>query len=159
MSAASKSNSQSTFVDAASRIDINITSPDGYDTPVPTTSTRLSAETLANLIEARMKLENLPTNPSKRKRSGSPIPGPSTEKRKDDRDNYPPQAKPIYLRLKTLYRKKLSLASNIRTIEQRLSTNKFPSSVDFRFNPNTTRDPVLKRNWEQILNPSDGHQL
>ena len=80
MSAASKSNSQSTFVDAASRIDINITSPSGYDTPIPTTSTRLSADTLANLMEARMKLENLSANPSKRKRSGSPAPGPSTEK-------------------------------------------------------------------------------
>ena len=151
MSAASKSNSQSTFVDAASRIDINITSPDGYDTPIPTTSTRLSDETLANLMEARMKLENLPTNPSKRRRSGSPTPGPSSEKRKDDRESYPPASKPIYLRLKNLYKKKLSLASNIRTIEQRLTTNKFPTSVDFRFSANNTRDPTLRSNWEQII--------
>ena len=79
MSAAPKSNSQTTFVDGASRIDINITSPSG-DTPVPTTSTRLSAETRVKLMEARMKLENLLANPSKRKRSNSPTPSPSNEK-------------------------------------------------------------------------------
>ena len=148
MSAASKSNSQTTFVDATSRIDINITSPSDCDTPV-TTSNRLSADTLANLMEVRMKLESLPNNPNKRKRSNSPGAGPS--KRQDDRDQYPPEAKPVYLRLKTLFRKKLSLASNIKTIEARLGNNRFPNSVDFRFNVNNTRDPQLKKSWEDII--------
>ena len=98
MSVASKSNSQTTFVDATSRIDINITSPSGSDTPIPTTN-RLSANTLANLMEARMKLENLPTNSGKRKRSNSP--GATTSRRTDERDQYPPEAKPVNLKLKT----------------------------------------------------------
>ena len=38
MSAASKSNSQTTFVDASSRIDINVTSPSGRETPIPTSN-------------------------------------------------------------------------------------------------------------------------
>ena len=113
MTAASKSNSQTTFVDATPRIDINITSPSGSDTPIP--FNRLSAETLANLMEAPMKLENLPTNSRKRKRSNSP--GATISRRTDERDQYPPGPKPIYLKLKNQYRKKLFLASNIRTMQ------------------------------------------
>ena len=105
MSAASKSNSQTIFVDASSKIDINITSPSGCDTPIPT-SYRLSDETLANLMEASMRLENLPNQPRKRKRSTSP--GASSSKRATEQNHYPAEAKPIYLMLKTLYRKKLS---------------------------------------------------
>ena len=148
MSAASKSNSQTTIVDAASRIDINFTCPSGSDTPIPST-TRLSAETLANLMEAHMKLENLPTNSRKRKSRNSP--GTSSNRRTNERDQYPPDAKPVYLKLKTLYRKKLSLASNIRTIETRLGNNKYPNAVDFRFNVNNTRDPTLRKKWERTI--------
>ena len=38
----------------------------------------------------------------------------------------------------------LSLASNIKVMEGKLAKNQFPTSVDFRFNINSTRNPVLK---------------
>ena len=60
----------------------------------------------------------------------------------DTRDQYPKDSKSIYLRIKTLYRKKLSLATNIKTMEGKLSRNCLITSVDFKFN--STRNHVLK---------------
>ena len=63
----------------------------------------------------------------------------------------PQQAKTIYLRLKGLHRKKLSLASNIKIMEGKLSKNCYPTSLDFKFKENTTRNPILKDHWTRSI--------
>ena len=69
----------------------------------------------------------------------------------DTREQYPAAAKPIYLRLKGLHRKKLSVASNIKIMEGKLSKNCYPTSLDFKFNVNSTRNPILKDKWIRAI--------
>ena len=69
----------------------------------------------------------------------------------DARGQYPKESKPIYLRLKGLHRKKLSLASTIKIMEGKLAKNNFPTSVDFKFDINSTRNPILKDAWSTAI--------
>ena len=55
------------------------------------------------------------------------------------------------LRLKGLHKKKLSLASTIKVMEGKLAKNQYPSSVDFKFNINSTRNPILKDAWSKAI--------
>ena len=50
-----------------------------------------------------------------------------------------------------LYRKKVSLASTIKTMETTLSKNCFPTTVDFRFNISSSRNPVLGHSWMRAV--------
>ena len=65
-----------------------------------------------------------------------------------NRDRYLVESKPIYLRLKTLNRKKLAIASNIKTLENKLQ-KVFSTAVNFRFNVNSMRNPKLKEAWNR----------
>ena len=78
--------------------------------------------------------------------------GPSNAKKYNDaRGEYPGAAKPVYLRLKNLHKKKLSLTSNIKVMQGKLAKNQYPASVDFKFNINSTRNPILKDSWSRSV--------
>ena len=144
MSAPSTTASQTEFCNAMSSVRVTSEPASGYDTPMP--ENRISEETLRTLNAVKEQLELPMSNrnkPQKRKRVNSPNQsGPSAKKDYTDlRDNYPAATKPIYLRLKNLHRKKLSLASTIKVMEGRLAKNQYPTSVDFKFNINSTRSP------------------
>ena len=154
MSAPSTTASQTEFCNAMSHVNIASEPASGYDTPIP--NNRISEETLKTLNEVKAKLGqslSKKDNPNKRKRLDSPDRGepPNKEKYVDARDQYPSQAKPIYLKLKGLHKKKLSLASLIKVMEGKLSKNQYPSSVDFKFNINSNRNPVLKDAWSRTI--------
>ena len=155
MSAPSITVSQTDFLDAMSRINVTSEPPSGCDTPVP--MAKISDETLNTLNAVSSRLEastSRATNPRKRKRANDPPnqEEPSNKDRYTDaRDEYPAESKPIYLKLKGLHKKKLSLASNIKVMEGKLAKNQFPTSVDFRFNINSTRNPVLKDVWARAI--------
>ena len=151
MSAPSTSASQTEFCDAMSKVHVYSEPPSGCDTPVPIC--KISAETLDTLNEVSSRLEAGTSNPRKRARQDSPkgTEPRATVKYSDARDPYPEQSKPIYLRLKTLHKKKLSLASTIKVMEGKLAKNLYPSSVDFKFNINSTRNPVLKDAWSRAV--------
>ena len=152
MSAPSATVSQTDFCDAMSRVNVTSEPNSGFDTPIPTY--RFSDETMDTLKSVSTKLQGLASktgNPRKRRRDGSPSRRNPQEPYVDTRDNYPKESKVIYLRLKTLYRKKVSLASTIKTMETKLSKNCFPTSVDFRFNINSTRNPVLRDSWARAV--------
>ena len=154
MSAPSTTASQTEFCNAMSRVNVTSEPPSGYDTPM--LENRISEETLRTLNAVSFKLgqsTSRPDNPNKRKRVDSPNQGePSTkEKYIDTRDQYSPQAKPVYLKLKGLHKKKLSLAASIKVMEDKLAKNQYPTSVDFRFNINSTRNPILKDAWARAI--------
>ena len=154
MSAPSTTASQTEFCNAMSSVRVTSEPASGYDTPMP--ENRISEETLRTLNAVKEQLELPMSNrnkPQKRKRVNSPNQsGPSAKKDYTDlRDNYPAATKPIYLRLKNLHRKKLSLASTIKVMEGRLAKNQYPTSVDFKFNINSTRSPKLKDHWSRII--------
>ena len=84
-------------------------------TPIPTTI--LSSETVELLNEAANRLKDPTTSKVKgvkRKRILSPAASP------DNRGNYPAATKPLYLKAKTLFRWKLTLATNIHSIKNSL---------------------------------------
>ena len=137
--------SQIEFQDAMANLNVQSNAPSGCDTPIPIN--RISDETLDTLNSVSHCLGRLPTedNPRKRKKR-SPSPGDYP-----NRDRYPVEAKPIYLRLKNLHKKKLAIASNIKTLESKLQKNVYPTAVDFRFNINRTRNPKLKEVWSSSI--------
>ena len=68
-----------------------------------------------------------------------------------DRNNYPVESKPIYLRLKTNQRKKISTASLINKMHSQLLKGIYPSCVQFKFNINSTRSEPVKKSWERCI--------
>ena len=111
-------------------------------TPIPTTS--VSSETTALLQDVANKLQNPVSNRgrgTKRKRTKSPATSP------DSRDQYPPAAKPLYLKAKNLYRKKLNLASNLHAVKGSLKTGHFPTQCNFKSSPPENADTSFKQKW------------
>ena len=152
MSAPSITASQMNFCDAMSHVNISSKRNSGYNTPVP--RARISDETINTLNSVKSRLERFTAKnnkPRKRHQAGSPNTRDPKEPYVDSRDKYPKESKPIYLRLKTLYREKLSLALNIKTMEGKLVQNSFPTSIGFKFNINSTRNPVLKDLWTRLI--------
>ena len=144
--------SQTNFCDAMLHVNISSEPNSGYDTPVP--RARISDETINTLNFVKSRLEGFTAknnNPRKRRRSGSPNTRDPKEPCVDSRDKYLKEFKPIYIRLKTLYRKRLFLASNIKSMEGQLAKNSFPASIDFMFNINSTRNAVLKDLWTRSI--------
>ena len=150
MSAPSTTASQTEFSDAMSKVHIYSEPPSGCDTPVPIS--KISAETLDTLNEVSIRLEAGTSNPRKRARQSSPNHTEPKSKTNptNSRDTYPELSKPIYLRLKTLHKKKLSLASTIKVMEGKLAKNLYPTSLDFKFNINGTRNIEKQFSYHQI---------
>ena len=67
------------------------------------------------------------------------------------RSNYPQASKSVYLKTKTLHRRKLSLTTNINQIKKLLTENKFPLQANFNSKVPMTRDQV-KDQWLAITN-------
>ena len=151
MSAPSTTASQTEFCDAMSKVHVYSEPQSGCDTPIPIS--KISAETIHTLNEVSARLEAGTSNPRKRARAGSPNQRepPNKARFNDTRENYPAQSKPIYLRLKGLHNKKLSLAFSIKVMEGKLAKNQYPSSIDFKFNINSTRNPILKDAWSRAI--------
>ena len=121
------------FCDAMLHVNISSEPNSGYDTPVP--RARIPDETISTLNSVKTRLEGITgknNNPWKRCHAGSPSNRDPKVPYVDTRDQYPKDSRPIYLRLKTLYRKRLSIASNIKTMEGKLAKNIFPASIDFK---------------------------
>ena len=124
----------------------------GADTPFP--KGRLSDETLDLLNEAKNKLEmdfpkeQCQKSSKRRRRDQSPAPEPSTV---PERYHYPPEYKPVYLRLKNNYRKKITLASQISKMHGELLKKVYPSIVEFKFNFNRNRNEKIKQAWSLII--------
>ena len=102
---------------------VNVTSEPNsdYDTPIP--KARISDETINTLNSLSTRLAEIASknnNTRKRRRAGFPNNRDPQEPYVDTRDHYPKESKSIYLRLKTICRKKLSLASNIKAMEGKL---------------------------------------
>ena len=83
------------------------------------------------------------------------LPGIRTRGTLTPESSTPQQAKPIYLRLKGLHRKKLSLASNIKIMEGKLSKNCYSTSLDFEFKENTTKRMDSQHQFHVILRMMD----
>ena len=69
-----------------------------------------------------------------------------------DRSGYPPEAKPIYLRLKNDQRRKIIIANQISNMHSHLLKRVYPSSVQFKFNINNNRSDKVKKQWNFLLN-------
>ena len=135
MSVPSATASQTDFSDTMSRVNLTSEPISGYDTPIP--RMRISEKTLNTPLTrlAPHLRENHPglatPDTDKRHCNGSPIRSEPQQCYIDTGDQYPSESKPIYLRLKGLHRKKLSLASHIKIMEEKLAKNNYPVSVDF----------------------------
>ena len=141
----SASGSQSTLVTAMDTLGVesttNITPAIG--TPIPHTT--LSNETMLLLEQTAHQLgqtKDSNLNLSKRRRVDAP--------QGDQRTGYPKESKLLYLKTKTLHRKKLSLATNIHQIKQNLSDNKFPTQANLNCNTPINRDNTFKEKWATI---------
>ena len=152
MSVVTESESNTTLVDAVSSW--NLQSDElgirAADTPIPTE--RISNDTLDILSAARDKLAYDtsigPQKSKKRKTMDSTREGPSTS---IDRNDYPIESKPIYLRLKANQRKKISTASLINKMHSELLKGIYPSCVQFKFNINSTRSEPIRKAWEKSI--------
>ena len=139
--------SEDTLVTAIGTVEITSATNlhSGQDTPYP--ETRLSSETMQLLEDTAARLEpknSVTMQPSKRRR---------LEPNEDmKRTNYPQASKSVYLKTKTLHRKKLSLATNIHQIKKLLSENKFPLQADFNSKVPMSRDQAFRNKWVSITN-------
>ena len=82
----------------------------------------------------------------KGKRVDSPATSPDT------RGNYPPETKPLYLKAKNLYRRKLNLAVNLHSIKSCLENGNFHSQYNFRGTPlpPESTEEAFKQKWTDI---------
>ena len=115
MEAMSASVSEASLHDTRSQLTV-INERTNGDTPLP--RKKLSDETLTDLMEAKLKLESDVRNGNlnkKRKSEDEAVEGPSTDT--SNRDRYPVESKPIYLQLKNLVKKKVTMAASIKTLE------------------------------------------
>ena len=112
----------------------------GTDTPIPRGN--ISNETLELLTNASASLAN-PKRGIKRMRETTPT--------GDERSTYPKDSKALYLKTKTLHRRKLSLAATIHQIKEGVSQNRYPNQANFRcgFPPN--REETFKKQWNSIV--------
>ena len=118
-------------------------------TPIPTTT--MSSETVQLLNGAANRLKDPVSNKGKgvkRKRILSPAVSP------DNRGDYPAATKPLYLKAKTLYRRKLNLATNIHAIKNCLKSGTFPVQCNFRSSPPISSDEEFKKKWMEIVSKS-----
>ena len=113
----------------------------GVDTPVPKET--LSNETLDLLEKAATSL-SAPANRGRKRLREDPTTA-------DTRTGYPNESKSLYLKTKNLYRRKLSVATNLHHMKMRLGTNKYPTQVDFRCSCPQNRDEKFKSAWQQIV--------
>ena len=158
MSAPSTTASQIDFCDAMSRVNVTSEPASACDTPIP--RMRISDETLNTLSQVNAKLQGAQSktaNPLKCPHRGSLTNNETNPQYTDTRVEYPSAAKPVYLRLKGLHKKNLCLASNIKIMEGKLAKNCYLSSVDFRFNINSTLNPVLKDACTRALRKCKTH--
>ena len=145
MSVASESVSNSTLLSAVSRlgIDYNQKESTRSDTPLPMEN--ISDETINLLIAASSKLskeapkEQKPKSAKPAKRDRSPEQGTSGGQ---ERSDYPPESKPIYLRLKTTYRKKIAIASQITKMHSEMLKKVYPQV--WNSNSTSTKPEVRK---------------
>ena len=148
----SESASHSTLVSAVSNWNIQSDGLDirTADTPIP--KERLSDETIHLLMEARSKLTENPTpaKPKGKKRKKFDTDEASTSTA-PDRNSYPVESKPIYLRLKSNQRKKISLASTINMMHSELLKGVYPTCVQFKFNINSTRSEPVRKTCDQAM--------
>ena len=118
--------SEDTLVTAMGTVEIQSATNlhSGHDTPYP--EARLSTETMQLLQDTPARLkpkDSTITQPSKKRQ---------LEAYEDNkRTNYPQASKSIYLKTKTLHRRKLSLATNTHHIKVLVSVNKFPLPAVF----------------------------
>ena len=112
----------------------------GRDTPLP--KENISNETLQLLQTAATTLS---TNRRgvKRFREETPPRG--------EREQYPANSKPLYLKAKSLHKRKLAIAANIHQIKEGLASNKYPHQVNFRCSYPPNRDEKFKSTWQQIV--------
>ena len=126
------------------------------DTPFP--QEKFSDETLDLLNKATDKLshelpkEQRQKSTKRARRDESPIAGTSTKSRDvPERNDYPPESKSVYLRLKNNYRKKTTLASQISQMHSELLKKRYPQTVEFKFNVNRNRDDKVRKAWTKII--------
>ena len=141
------SGSEDTLVTAMGTVEIQSATNlhSGHDTPYP--EARRSTETMQLLQDAAAKLEpkDSTINQSTKKRRLE-----ANEDKK--RTNYPQASKSIYLKTKTLHRKKLSLTTNIHQIKKLVSEGIFPLQADFNSRIPMSRDQVFRNKWTSITN-------
>ena len=100
----------------------------------------ISEETVSILKDATRKHKRPKKSVSKRALDTSPSTSEKDPKRarvaKDEssatREQYSPSAKPVYLKAKQLYIKKLHLATNVQFIKDQLDEGLFPIQVNFK---------------------------
>ena len=91
------------------------------------------------LVQTKDQTSN---QPNKRKRLEAP--------EGDIRRSYPKESKTLYLKTKTLHKKKLNLATNIHQIKKNLEDKKFPVQADFNCAIPANRDATFRDKWTHI---------
>ena len=141
--------SETTLSNALNSLEVesNSNSP-GFQTPQMSNS--ISDETVSLLKEAALKLKKPKASTSKRQLDTVSIKKTGTSKKRKledkgdpkipiTREGFPNTSKPIYLRAKQLYIKKLHLASSVQAIKSQLADGKFPVLIGYKC-PTPSRD-------------------
>ena len=127
----------------------------GRSSPGPADS--ISEETVALLKEASNKVKRPKKSASKRAMDDSPSTSEKDPKRArvsmdgqaQTRDQYPPAAKPVYLKTKQLYIKKLHLATNVQFIKDQLAEGHFPPQVNCKCPAPVSDGTEFTLNWNK----------
>ena len=139
-------------------VESTVTTP-GSHTPVPVGT--LSEDTLSILEEASAKLKKSKKGAPRREREPSPSTSsnPNKRKRTDSAERpqskFPEGAKPLYLKAKNLYIRKLHLATSVHHIKAQLEDGKFPVQVGFKCQPPSTDSSQFSINWNKTVS---GHK-
>ena len=136
---------------SAEHNNLQVKSASAFNTPMSGTTTTMSSETVQLLNEAANRLKDPVSNKGKgvkRKRIVSPAVS------SDNRGDYPAATKPLYLKAKTLYRRKLNLATNIHSIKNSLKSGTFPVQCNFKSSPPISSDEDIKKKWMEIISKS-----
>ena len=105
----------------------------------------MSSETVSLLDDVANRLKVSKQGKGlKRKRLQSPAASP------ENRRDYAAATKLLYLKAKTLYRRKLNLATNIHSIKNSLKAGTFPVQCNFRSTPPVSTDEDFKKKWIEL---------
>ena len=139
---------------AVSIIDLQSDTMENKGKGIPYPREKISDETLYLLVATSSKLAQDPPKEQRPKSGKCPrrdiTPEAGTSKG-PKRSSYPPESKPVYLRLKSNHKKKIAIASQISRIHCELLKKIYPPSVDFKFNINKSRSDKVQTSWKVIL--------
>lgn len=135
-------------------VESNLSTPESHS-PVPKNT--ISEDTVSILEEASAKLKKSRKVGTRRERDNSPDGRKGTKRMRvsspdNPKERFPEAAKPLYLKAKNLYIRKLHLATSVHIIKNNLEEGKFPAQIGFKCAPPSSDNTQFSLDWTKTVN-------